>query len=366
MPALRGPPRCAQTSCYHSLLKVISTILFMPTKLMLHVALEAVRTRGEFVWGEARFVQYFFREYVCTEASEDEDAVEGKIWTARWWTGVRSRLSCGHPASQQPAEQWNRKCKEDMKSVMKLRSHTDVAKALLAATGAWQQDVCKEEAVKSEKLVSLLAPPEFLHAVQPDQPDSWMLGEKPHYVKKPFTRFNYGFLTISGMLRRFEPRLGCLQCKVGTRFTYYGIPVSKPVKLPRQTFERMVRCLKAATIRGVRDCMLLDGVLEKAEHVGAPYRFNRDKFHELWTNYCLLQVERNDEDGQDSVNFCSCWLYRWRGHCAHLWALMEYLGLRKFTSDPIPARKRAQTKRFARGSSDEEPDRPCQRPRISG
>ena len=94
---------------------------------MLHTILESVRSRGIAVWEEERFMKYFFQQYVHQETSEalrqDPDTMEGHIWAARWWMGVSSPLTFGHPPSQQPSEQWNKKCKNDLRSVQKMRSH---------------------------------------------------------------------------------------------------------------------------------------------------------------------------------------------------------------------------------------------------
>jgi hypothetical protein len=356
-------PRCEKLACYQAFEKTLTTVLFAPTKIMLHTILESVRSRGIAVWEEERFMKYFFQQYVHQETSEalrqDPDTMEGHIWAARWWMGVSSPLTLGHPPSQQPSEQWNKKCKNDLRSVQKMRSHQDVVVGLMKAAAGWLQEVSAEEAAQSDRVVSLLAPAQNLHLEYPDSADGWMLGSKPHMVKKPFTRFNFGFLPIASLIRRFSDRHGCLQCMNTPSCSYYCMPLSKPQPLPAQTVQRMVAVLKARKVAAIRQLLEADGILERTDHAGAPLRFNREKYAETWHTFCVLKVQDRE------VKFCTCWLFLWRGSCNHRWALQQHLGLGKYTEDRIPDCKVARKQQFARGSSDDEcPDRNAKAARV--
>ena len=64
--------------------------------------------------------------------------------------------------------------------------------------------------------------------------------------------------------------------------------------------------------------------------VATGLRFDVKKFHETFSKICLVKVE-----GEHPWT-CTCWRYRWRGSCVHVFAAQEFLGCTRWTLVPLP------------------------------
>ena len=127
--AARRPPHLERREIGY-VIQVIRTLLFCPSQAMFSILMGSVLDRLQHVHGEASWVAYFKRQYLCQAAGP------GGMLSAVWWAGVLSKIQPGYPPSQQCAEQLNTKVKRDMETLPR-ETHAQVCQSLEKVIGTW-------------------------------------------------------------------------------------------------------------------------------------------------------------------------------------------------------------------------------------
>ena len=91
---------------------------------------QAAVERCSHVYQDKRFADYFCDQYLVKTPCDPAIYGMEELWLSSWWSGVASRLQCGHAATSQPQESFHSKMKRDLKSQGTLRDHQSVVKML--------------------------------------------------------------------------------------------------------------------------------------------------------------------------------------------------------------------------------------------
>ena len=210
-PAPRPAPHLSSRSIWAAI-NVITEIMYMPSKTMMHVALECFLDWVRLQWGEQQWHDYFVREYVdrCTLSDADQRTFgRRELFMPHWWSGAgncRRWNQPGHPASQQAAEQQNSKIKKDIREhapERKLTTHQAVVTSIQGCLRTWLRPIQAVDAASTLSPVTLMGLPGGVQLSRPDRPDAWMLA-KGRVVRKPCSNKLFFFPPISQSLSKMR------------------------------------------------------------------------------------------------------------------------------------------------------------------
>ena len=304
-------------------LAILYTIMFMPTQTFLDVALQNLRARMEEFWDEKDFSDYFFTHYCLQDTA-------GR-YNAPWFAGLGGKLAAGHGPSQQPAEQQNRKLKQDLqRSGENLATHSAVVSGLQKVIRLWIKMPLKGS--KSKKPLTLMAERSNLCTAYPTSPCAWMLrNKKGMTLRRPGGR-KFLYPTIPIILRRARIKnVGTVRrCSEKSDSGQVDrvilcMATGKPERVPKETCDAMIVQLKTHSTD------ILQGLLQHNGVFSRDHKFHLDRYRALWEKFCLQVWVR----GQGRVR-CSCWCFCWRGSCPHAWAAEEFLRTNRWSQQPLP------------------------------
>lgn len=361
-PANRAPaPPHLQHRPIWAALALVANLLFIPTVSMLHLCLTAVLDRIRRTWQDSRWADYWERQYLhWRDVSEAVWAEYGcsQLLGAAWWSGLGSGSGgsvAGHPSSQQCAEQSNAKIKRDLRNARPLKRQQDVIEALEQCLPRWLQPLSRSDQASKEPF-SLMGAAGEIHLERPSKPDGWMLYEGAR-IRKPCSGEMTVFPSIQAILHNFRTlrrNKAHEECICGST-KYLAMAVGTPKKIPIGTLEKMRKMISTKNIQNLHEQMLQAGILYKPEEGCDFCHFNREKYAELWEQFCMVWCNIRP-DGTYTLR-CSCYAWSWRGHCVHAHSAEQWWKLKEHVAAPIPHAREQERGRARSRSAEAAPPR---------